>query len=68
VLEKIFAHKRNEIKGEWRRLHDEKLYDPYFSPDIIRVVRYEVKKNETDRACGMYGGEKRWVKGFGEET
>jgi hypothetical protein len=29
VLRKIFGHKRNEVIGERRRLHNEELYDPY---------------------------------------
>jgi hypothetical protein len=27
VLRKIFGPKRDGVRGEWRRLHDEKLYD-----------------------------------------
>jgi hypothetical protein len=29
VLRKIFGHKRNEVNGKWRRLHNEELYDTY---------------------------------------
>jgi len=29
VLRKIFEPRRDEVTGEWRRLHNEKLYDPY---------------------------------------
>jgi hypothetical protein len=39
VLRRIFASKRNEITGEWRRLHNEELYAVYSSPDIIRVIK-----------------------------
>jgi hypothetical protein len=38
VLRKIFGHKRDEATREWSRLQTEKLYDPYYSLNIIRVV------------------------------
>jgi hypothetical protein len=34
-LRRIFGPKRDEVTGEWRRLHNEKLYDIYSSPNII---------------------------------
>jgi hypothetical protein len=39
VLRKIFGPKRGEVTGEWRRLHNEELYDLYSSPCIIRVIK-----------------------------
>jgi hypothetical protein len=39
VLRRIFGPKRDEITGEWRRLHNEELNDLYSSPDIIRVIK-----------------------------
>jgi hypothetical protein len=35
VLRRIFGPKRDEITGEWRRLHNEKLYDLYSTPNIF---------------------------------
>jgi hypothetical protein len=37
VLRKIFGLKRDEVTGEWRKLHDEELHDFYSSPSIIRI-------------------------------
>jgi hypothetical protein len=33
VLRKIFGPKRDEVTGEWRRLHNEELHDPYSPPN-----------------------------------
>jgi len=39
VLRRIFGPKRDEVTGEWRKLHYEVLSDLYCSPDIIRVIK-----------------------------
>jgi hypothetical protein len=39
MLRRIFGPKRDEVTGEWRRLHNKELYAPYSSPDIIRVIK-----------------------------
>jgi hypothetical protein len=39
VLRRIFGPKRDEVTGEWRRLHNEELYALHFSPSIIRVIK-----------------------------
>jgi hypothetical protein len=39
VLRGIFGPKRNEVTGEWRKLHNEELYNLYSSPDIIRQAK-----------------------------
>jgi hypothetical protein len=39
VLWRIFGPKRDEVTGEWRRLHNEELNDLYSSPNIIWVIK-----------------------------
>jgi hypothetical protein len=39
VLRRIFGPKRDEVTGEWRKLHNEKLHDLYSSPSIIRIMK-----------------------------
>ena len=39
VLRRIFGLRRDEVRGEWRRLHNEELNDLYSSPNIVRVIK-----------------------------
>jgi hypothetical protein len=39
VLRRIFGPKRDEVTGEWRKLHNEELHDLYSSPNIVRVIK-----------------------------
>ena len=39
VLRRIFGAKRDEVTGEWRKLHNEELNDLYCSPNIFRVIK-----------------------------
>jgi hypothetical protein len=39
VLRRIFGPKKDEVTGEWRRLHSKELYALYSSPNIIRVIK-----------------------------
>jgi hypothetical protein len=54
VLRRVFGPKRDEVTGEWRKLHNEELNDLYSLPNIVRVVKS--RKNKMDGACGAYGG------------
>jgi hypothetical protein len=40
VLKRIFGPKRDEVKGEWRKLHNEELRDLYLSPSINRIIKW----------------------------
>jgi hypothetical protein len=39
VLRGIFGSKRDEVTGEWRKLHSGELHNLYSSPDIIRQIK-----------------------------
>jgi len=39
VLRRVFGPKRDEVKGEWRKLHNEELRDLYSLPNKVRVVK-----------------------------
>ena len=39
VLRRIFGPRRDEVIGEWRKLHNEELNDLYASPNIVRVTK-----------------------------
>ena len=63
VLRRLFGPKRDEVTGEWRKLHKEELRDLYSLPNIVRV-----EKNEVGGACGTYGGGDRCAQGSSGET
>jgi hypothetical protein len=39
VLRRIFGLKRDEVTGEWRKLHNKELHDLYSSPIIITMIK-----------------------------
>jgi hypothetical protein len=39
VLRRIFGPRRDEVTGEWRKLHNEELHILYSSPNIIRQIK-----------------------------
>jgi len=39
VLREIVGIKREEMTGEWRKLHNEELQDLYYSPNVIRAMQ-----------------------------
>jgi hypothetical protein len=39
VLRRIFGLRKDEVMGDWRKLHNEEFHNLYFSPNIIRMIK-----------------------------
>jgi hypothetical protein len=39
IISKVFGPKRDEVTGEWKKLHNEELSDLYSLPNIVQVVK-----------------------------
>jgi hypothetical protein len=65
VLGRIFGPKRDELKGEWRRLHDNELYVLYCSPNIIWAIKSR-RLRWVEQVARIEG--ERCIQGFGGET
>jgi hypothetical protein len=64
VLRRIFGPKRNEVTGEWRKLHNEELYDLYSSSNILRAMKSR-RMGWAGQVARMW---ERGIQGFGGET
>jgi hypothetical protein len=40
VLRRIFGFEREEVRGGWRKLHNEELHNLYSSTNIITLIKY----------------------------
>jgi hypothetical protein len=61
-LRGIFWRKKDEVTGEWRRLHNEELNDLYSSPTIFRVIKLRMRWAEHVTCIGESRGVHRvWV-------
>jgi len=70
LLRRKFRPEKDEVTGEWKRLHNAKLNDLYSLPNIVCE---QIKKNEMGESCGTYEGEKGvhtefWWGKCGKET
>ena len=52
VLRRIFGPRRDEVTGEWRRLHNEELNDLYSLPNVVRLIK---SRRKVGWACGTHG-------------
>jgi hypothetical protein len=64
VLRRIFGPKRDEVTGEWRKLHSEELHNLYLSPNITRQIkstrmRWAGHVARTIERCTMFGAKAR---------
>ena len=64
ALRRVFGPKRDEVTGEWRKLHNEELSDMYL-PNIVRVIKsrrmrragHVARMGEGERGAQSSGGE-----------
>jgi hypothetical protein len=54
VLRRIFGPKRDEVTGEWRKLHNEELRDFYSSPSIIRIIKSRMRWRKRGTRIGYW--------------
>jgi hypothetical protein len=62
LLRTIFGPKRDEVTGEWRKLHNEEINDLYSTYIIVRVIKSR-RKRWTGHVARM--GRRRRAEGFG---
>jgi hypothetical protein len=63
-LRRVFWPKRDEVTGEWRKLHNEELNDLYCSPTIVQVIKLRrmrwvghLVRMQEERGVYSFGGE-----------
>jgi hypothetical protein len=64
---RIFGPRRDEVTGDWRKLHNEDLHNLYSSPNIIRMfksrrirwVGHVERMGETRNACRILVGNQK---------
>jgi hypothetical protein len=44
VLRRMFGPKRDEVAGDWRKLHNEELHNLYSSPSIITMIKSRIMR------------------------
>ena len=56
-LRRIFGPKTDEVRGEWRKLHNEELNDLYSSPNIVPVIKSRMRWSGHVAHIGERGGK-----------
>jgi hypothetical protein len=67
ILTRILGPERDEVAREWRKQHNEELYDLFFSTNIVRVIESK-KKVYIVGAYSAYERQPRFTQGFGGEN
>jgi len=75
VLGRTFGPRKEDVTGEWRRLHNEELNDLYFSPNIVRVVKskrmrwagHVARMGEEWGCIGSWWGNRREGDNWGDQ-
>jgi hypothetical protein len=73
VLRRIFGPKRDEVTGGWKKLHNEELHNLYYSPSIIRIIKWRrmrwvghvARMGERTKACRLLVGKPEGKKPLG---
>jgi hypothetical protein len=66
ILRRIFVPKRDEVTGEWRKLHNEELHNLYSSPNIIKEIKS--RRMRWEGYVVRMGEDRKIMQGFGEKT
>ena len=66
VLRRILRPKRNEVTGEYRKLHNVELNDLYYSPNIVRAIKSRMRWSRHVALMGKGGGAYRVLVGRSE--
>jgi hypothetical protein len=75
VLRKIFGPKRDEVTGDWRKLHNEELHNLNPCPNIIRMIKsrrmrwagHEVRMGAKRNACRIWVGKPEGKRPLGNQ-
>jgi hypothetical protein len=73
ILRRIFGSKRDEVTGEWRKLHNEELHNLYSSPYIIMQIKsremrwagHVTRMGEETKMCKVFMGEPKGKRPLG---
>jgi hypothetical protein len=57
LLRRIFGPKRDEVTGEWRKLHGGEFHNSYSTSDIIRQIKSRRMRCSGHVACMGEGGD-----------
>jgi hypothetical protein len=66
VLRRIFGSKRDEVTGDWRKLHNEELHNLYSSPSIIRIIKS--RRMGWSWHVALMGQEAECIQNFGGKS